>query len=524
VTGGVSEDRRPILVLVAMSVISALIWMPTSEVPIALPDIHSDLGSSFTELQWMVNAYTLAVAALLVVMGRVGDLFGRRRLFLIGGAVFSLGALSAGLAQSTGWLIASVAVVGVGAAIAGPASLALIVDAFPARRQGRAIGVWGAASGVGAALGPMLGGLLTHGIDWRAIFWVNVPFVLGAMALAAVACRESHGVREESSVDVRGALSFGGALTALILALGQGGVWGWGSAPVLVLLAAAVVLGISFVFIDLRARAPLIPFREFGSRSFVIALVVLLIGNVVLASILFVLPLQLQNIVGHTALAAGVLLLPATATILVVSPLSGVITDRLGPRAPMVAGILCSALGVYLLSTIDARSDAGELIPGLIALGIGFGLQITPVNVAAVQAVPEARRATASGILLTTGMVGATLGIATFAAVFGGIARGELPDRLADAGAQVSDDDTETLDMVVTGSESAREAVGGFKAAEAEEVESAVDASFVSALSDVLKMLAALQLVAALFAAGLPRGRATEAGVAPEPATAARAP
>jgi len=489
-----------------MSVMSALIWIPTSEVPVALPDIHDELGSSFTDLQWMVNAYTLAVASLLVVMGRVGDLFGRRRLFIVGCVVFCVGALAAATAQDTAWLIAGAAIVGVGAAIAGPASLALIVDAFPAGRQGWAIGIWGAASGVGAALGPFIGGLLTHAIDWRAIFWVNVPLVLGALALAAYACRESRAERG-ASVDAPGALTFGAGLIALILALGQGVTWGWDSPGVIVLLAAAAILGASFVAIDLRASSPLIPFREFGSRSFLIALGVLLIGNVVLASLLFVLPLQLQNINDRTALEAGVLLLPATATIFVLSPISGVLTDRLGPRLPMIAGILFAALGVFLLSTVEAGDSAGALIPGLVAVGVGFGLQITPVNVAAVQAVPALRRATASGILLTTGMVGATLGVATFAATFGGIARDNLPDRLTEAGVSVSASETETLDGVVTGSDRAQKAVEGYSRAKADEIERAVDESFVSALDDVLKAEAALQLLAALLAFGLPRRR-----------------
>jgi len=489
-----------------MSVISALMWMPTSEIPVALPDIHDELGSSFTGLQWMVNAYTLAVAALLVVMGQVGDLFGRRRLFIVGGFVFCAGAIVAATAQNTAWLITGVAILGVGSAIAGPSSLALIVDAFPTGRQGWAIGVWGAASGIGSALGPLIGGGLTNAIDWRAIFWVNVPLVLGAVALAAYVCRESR-AEDRGGVDTPGALTFAAGLTALILALGQGGVWGWDSPAVLALLAAAVVLCVSFVAIDLRSSSPLIPFREFGDRSFLISLGVLLIGNVTLAAVLFVLPLQLQNIDDRSALAAGVLLLPLTAMIFVLSPLSGILTDRLGPRTPMVAGILAVAAGVFLLSTVDVGDGPGALVPGLVVTGIGFGLQITPENVAAIQAVPELRRSTASGILLTTGMVGATLGVATFAAAFGGIARGDLPDALSRAGVSVSASETETLDQVVTGSERSQKAVEGYSRAKAERIERAVDESFVEALGDVFKVIAGLELVAALLALGLPRRR-----------------
>lgn len=509
--------RRSLLILTAMSVMSALIWMPTSAIPVALPSIHDDLGSPLSDLQWMINAYTLAVAALLVFMGRCGDLFGRRRVFLLGCAVFSLGALSASFAESAGWLIGSVAVIGVGAALAGPASLALIVDAFPPNRQGRAIGIWGAASGLGTSLGPMIGGSLTQGLGWQAVFWVNVPLVLFAGFLAARYCDESRGDRDEASLDVPGAMSFGAGLIALILALGQGGIWGWGSPAVISLLAAAVILLVAFVAIDLRVRAPLIPLREFANRSFVIAQVVLLLGNIVLVSLFFILPLYLQNIQDHTAIAAGAILLPATLTLLVLSPVSGAITDRVGPRLPMLAGILVSALGIYLLSTIEPSSGAGALMPGLIVIGIGFGLEITPINVVAVQAVPVLRRATASGVLLTTGMVGATLGIALFVSVFGSIARGDLPGNLAKVGVSVSSDDTDKLDTVVTGSERAQDALGDFPAAQDAKIEDAIEESFVSALTDGLKGLAAVQLLAALFAFGLPRRSqgAVPAGAAP---------
>jgi EmrB/QacA subfamily drug resistance transporter len=497
-----SSRRRPLAVLAAMSVMSALIWMPTAAVPIALPTIHADLGSSFSELQWMINAYTLAVAALLVTMGRIGDLLGRRRLFLAGCAVFSVGAASAALADETGWLIASLALIGVGAAMTGPTSLALVADAFPPDRQGWAIGIWGAASGIGSSLGPLIGGGLTA-IGWQAVFWADLPLVAFAFALAAWATRESR-AQERTALDTPGALTFGAGLTALILAVGQGAIWGWDSLAVLALLAAALVLLVSFVVVELRVASPLLPLRAFARRGFVIAEAVLLIGNVVLASLLFVLPLYLQNIAGHTALAAGVILLPATATLMVLSPVSGVLTDRLGPRAPMLAGILCSAIGVFLLSTIDAGSSVAALIPGLLVIGVAFGLQITPVNVVAVQSVPALRRATAAGVLLTTGMVGATLGIAAFGATFGSLARSELPTQLGDAGVHVSEADVETLDTVVTGSARARDVLGEFPRHREASIEAAVDDSFVSSLTSVLKGLAVVQLLAAAFALRLP--------------------
>jgi EmrB/QacA subfamily drug resistance transporter len=507
-------------VLIAMSVVSALIWMPTSAIAVALPAVHDELDSSFTALQWMINAYTLAVAALLVLMGRIGDIYGRRLLFVIGGVTFSAGSLVAAVAPATGWLIVGVGIAGVGAAMAGPASLALVVDAFPPSSQGRAVGIWGAASGIGSALGPMVGGGLTDAFDWRAVFWINVPLIALAVVFAIIGCKESRTDDVEQSVDTPGAATFGAGLTALILACTQGGTWGWGSPGVIALFVASAVLLGTFVAIDLRARSPLIRFRDYRARSFVISTIVLLLGNIVLASLLFLLPLYLQNILDESAIATGLLLLPATATLMVLSPISGWLTDRFGPRWPMVAGILVAALGSFLLSRVDAGSDPIALLPGLLVIGVGFGLEITPVNVAAVQAVPERVRATASGVLLTTGMVGATLGIAAFGALLGGIARADLPENLAAVGVSLPAGEVETLDKVVVGSERAQDVLDGSSTERADRIDEAVDETFVGALQDVLLVQVALQLVAALVALGLPkRARAPAPSVTPAVST-----
>ena len=512
------------MVLASASVVNALIWMPVSAIAVALPAIHDDLGSSFTELQWVINGYTLAVAALLVLMGRVGDLFGRKRLFCIGCAVFSAGALVAALAQSTTWLIAAMPVVGVGAAIAGPTSLALVVDAFPTRRQGTAIGIWGAASGLGAAVGPAVGGLLTQGIDWRAVLWINVPLVLVALFVAAATARESRDPGDDRRVDAPGALTLAGALTAGILALAQGATWGWGSPGVIALLAAALILGTSFVVLDLRVGAPLVPLREFGHRAFVGSSVVLLIGNIVLASLLFILPLYLQNITEHSALDAGLLLLPLTATLMVLSPVSGLVTDRIGPRVPMMAGIVTTAVGVYLLSDLHAGSSPAALVPGLLVLGVGFGLEITPVNVAALQSVSATRRGTASGVLIALGMLGSTLGIAAFGAAFGALGRDRLPDRLAKAHVTVSSDQVETLDTVLTGADSAEHALEGFSRSRATRIDHVVETTFVSALNDVLKVEALVALLALAGAAVVPRRRPRASSPLPAASQPARGP
>jgi EmrB/QacA subfamily drug resistance transporter len=512
------------MVLASASVVNALIWMPVSAIAVALPAIHDELGSTFTELQWMINAYTLTVAALLVLMGRIGDLFGRKRLFLIGCAVFCVGALAAALAQSTAWLIAAMPVVGVGAAMAGPTSLALVVDAFPTRRQGSAIGIWGAASGLGSAIGPAVGGLLTQGIDWRAVLWINVPLILAALVVAAASARESREPAHGARVDAPGAVTGAGTLTAAILGLMQGATWGWGSPGVLALFAAALILGVSFVAIELRAREPLVPLREFAQRAFVGSSFVLVIGNIVLASLLFILPLYLQNIVEHSALEAGLLLLPLTATLMVLSPVSGMITDRIGPRAPMMAGIIATAVGVYLLSDLHAGSSPTALVPGLLVIGVGFGLQITPVNVAALQSVPATLRATASGALIIMGMAGSTLGIAAFGATFGALGRDRLPDRLAKAHVTVSADEVQTLDTVLTGADSADHALQGFTHARAERIDRVVETTFVSALNDVLKIEALVALLALAGAAVVPRRRPDASAPLPAASAPARGP
>jgi MFS-type transporter involved in bile tolerance (Atg22 family) len=235
--------------------------------------------------------------------------------------------------------------------------------------------------------------------------------------------------------------------------------------------------------------------------------VVLVIGNIVLASLLFILPLYLQNIVERSALSAGLVLLPATATLMLLSPVSGMITDRIGPRPPMMAGIVATAVGVYLLSDLHAGSSPAALIPGLLVIGVGFGLVITPVNVAALQSVPTARRGTASGVLIALGMLGSTLGIAAFGAAFGALGRDRLPDQLARSHVTVSSDEVETLDTVLTGADSAEHALEGYSPARAARIDRAVETTFVSALDDVLKVEAVVALLALGGAAVIPRRR-----------------
>jgi nitrate/nitrite transporter NarK len=304
----------------------------------------------------------------------------------------------------------------------------------------------------------------------------------------------------------------------------QGATWGWGSPGVVALLATALVLGVSFVVIDLRVREPLVPLREFAQRAFVGSSIVLVIGNIVLASLLFILPLYLQNITDRSALSAGLLLLPATATLMLFSPVSGLITDRIGPRVPMTAGIVATAVGVYLLSDLHPGSSPGELVPGLLVLGVGFGLEITPVNVAALQSVPTIRRGTASGVLIALGMLGSTLGIAAFGAAFGALGRDRLPDELARAHVTVSSDEVQTLDTVLTGADSAEHALEGFSPARKERIDHVVETTFVSALNDVLKVEALVALLALGGAAVVPRRRRESPSPIPATGEAARAP
>ena len=397
-----------------------MIMLDNTVVNVALPSIQEDLGASISGLEWTVNGYTLSFAVLLATAGRLGDILGRRRMFVFGVIAFAASSAAAGLAPSSGFLVASRIVQGVGAAFMLPATLSIITDAFPAEERGRAIGTWAGVSALALAMGPVVGGFLTEQVSWRAIFYLNIPVAAGAVVAALFAVRESRDPSVERRIDYLGVGILTTALTALVLALIEGNAWGWGSAPIVALLALAGLLIAAFVAVELRVRVPMVEFGLFADRSFVGAIGVAFIVSFAMLGMFFFLALYMQNILGFTPLEAGVRFLPSTLMIVVVAPISGRLTDRIGARWLITAGLALVAFSLYRFTLIDAATTYGDLLPSFVLMGIGIALTMSPMSTAAMNAVHDSKAGIASGLLSMMRMVGGTFGVAATGAIFQG--------------------------------------------------------------------------------------------------------
>jgi EmrB/QacA subfamily drug resistance transporter len=395
-----------------------MIMLDNTVVNVALPSIQRDLGASVSALEWTINGYTLSFAVLLATGGRLGDIFGRRRGFLFGIVVFALSSATAGLAQETWMLVASRIVQGVGAAFMLPATLSIITDAFPAEERGKAMGTWAGVSALALAIGPVVGGLLTEEVSWRAIFYLNLPVAAAGVAAALFAVRESRDHTVGREVDYAGVTVLTAGLTALVLALIEGNSWGWDSAAIVGLFAGAAIMLAAFVWIERRVTAPMVQFPLFASRNFVGATIVAFVISFAMLGMFFFLALYMQDILRYSPLEAGVRFLPATVMIVIVAPVAGRLADRLGSRWLITAGLTIVSVALYGLTRIDATTTYSDILPGFLLMGIGIALTMSPMTTAAMNAVTVDKAGIASGVLSMARMVGGTFGVAATGAIF----------------------------------------------------------------------------------------------------------
>ena len=414
----ITEDNRKWWTLGAMCFALFMIMLDNTVVNVALPSIQRDLGASLSSLEWTVSGYTLSFAVLLATGGRLGDIFGRRLMFVGGVIVFTISSATAGLAQDTLSLVISRVAQGAGAAFMMPGTLSIITDAFPARERGKAIGTWAGVSALALAIGPVVGGFLVEHVSWRAIFYINLPVGIGAVFAALFAVRESRDESVGRDVDVAGVAALTVTLTALVLALIEGTSWGWGSAGIIALLATTVTGAVSFVTIERRVAAPIVQFSLFASRNFIGAVTVAFIVSFAMLGMFFFLALYMQNILGYSPLAAGLRFLPTTLVIMVIAPLSGRLADRIGPRWPITVGMALVTGALFEFTRIGPATTYSDLLPAFIAMGSGIALTMSPMSTAAMNAVPEAKAGIASGVLSTFRMVGGSFGIAATGALF----------------------------------------------------------------------------------------------------------
>jgi EmrB/QacA subfamily drug resistance transporter len=507
-----NETNRRWWTLAAMCFALFMVMLDNTVVNVALPSIQRDLHATVSGLEWTVNAYTLAFAVLLVTGGRLGDLFGRRRVFLFGVVTFALSSGFIGFAQSEAWLVTGRAVQGLGAAFMMPGTLSIISNAFPPAERGKAIGTWAGVSAMALAIGPVVGGFLVENVSWQSIFFLNLPVAAGAVVVTLFATRESRDETAPPSVDIPGVAAISVGLAALVLALVEANAWGWGSARIAGLFAVAAVALVAFVLVETRSRYPMVDFSFFRSRSFLGANVVAFIVSFAMLAMFFFLALYMQNIKGYSPLQAGVRFLPSTAVIMVAGPLAGRLTDRIGPRPLMTLGLLMVSGSLFWQGHLTVDTPYSMLAGAFVLMGMGMGLVMSPMSTAAMNSVEQTKAGVASGILSMSRMVGGSFGVAAMGALVTGLGSHRLGELLPGLSSSARSHLAESLGA------GAATNVSGHTA-------SALQDAFVYALNDGLRVGAIVALVGAIVAFVMigpkPAAAPAHAETGPLPATPA---
>ena len=412
-----AEENRRWWTLGALCFALFMIMLDNTVVNVALPAIKKDLGISTAELEWTVTAYALTFATLLLTGGKLGDLLGRRLIFTIGLVVFTASSLFCGLSGSAPELISARAVQGVGAALMMPSTLSIISATFDVRERGTAIGIWAGVSAMALAIGPLLGGIITEHISWNWIFYVNVPIGAAGILASIFVVPESKDTSREQRLDLPGLLSSGIGLLALVYALIEANQYGWTSARIVGLFVVAAVALSGFVLLELHQRLPMLDLSLFRSGTFAGANLVAILVTLAMFGIFVFFPIYMQTFRGWSPIQAGAALLPWTVMIVIFAPIAGRLSDRVGSRWLIAAGMTTVAICCLLLSTVDLHSTFWHMLPAFILGGLGMSFVMTPMSAAVMSAAPVAKAGVASGVLNTFRQVGVALGIAITGAI-----------------------------------------------------------------------------------------------------------
>jgi EmrB/QacA subfamily drug resistance transporter len=494
--------------LIAVSVATFMLLLDITVVNVALPQIRDDLGGSFSDLQWVVDAYALTLAALVLTAGSLADRLGRRRLFVWGLGIFSTASLLCGLAPDPTFLNIARALQGIGGAVMFAVSLALLAQEFPAgRERANAMGIYGATIGVAVAIGPLVGGALTDGLGWQSIFYLNVPIGLAAIAVTFARLRESRDPNA-TRVDWPGVATFSAALFMLVLALVRGNDEGWGSTQIVALLAGSAVLLAAFVAIERRVREPMLPLGLFRRPAFTgVQLGAFAISASAFALFLYI-GLYLQNYLGYTPLQAGLRYLPITLAAFLLSPVAAALLTRVPARALMSVGLAVSGAGLLLMSGINAGSEWTTLLGGFLVLGAGVGLLNPVIGDVALSVVPKERSGMAAGINDTFRQVGVAVGVAVWGAVFVAQGAAKVSDLTAGTATAQGDNPRHLVEGASSGS--LQQAVAAVPQQAQPAVEHAAREGFLAGFNDVLTLGGLLCLAGAVLALWLVREREIE--------------
>ncbi|MBJ7449452.1 MAG: MFS transporter [Parachlamydiales bacterium] len=384
----------------------------------ALPSIQKELSATTVDLQWIMNIFFLALSVLIIIMGRLSDLFGRRLFNMIGLTLFGISSVFAGLATSPNWLIGCRLLQGIALAIIIPSSMSLINHAFHGDDKNKAIGIWSAITGVGLACGPVVGGLLVSTLGWRWVFFINIPFCAISLILNAFFVKESLNENTVRKIDPKGFFLQIIGLTSLIIAITEAPDWGWADPVTLCFFALAIIFLPMFYFSELHSKYPLIPFKQFHHREFLCCCMVLFCMLFFMSSCLFLIPLYLENIRHETAATSGLMLLSLTVCVVVFSPLIGNIIDKISAKTLILSGMFCFFLSAIVQILFQENSSVFVLLSAFILAGIAWALTRNPATAKGLAALPHSLSGSSSGVMWTFQNFGAAIGLAITATLF----------------------------------------------------------------------------------------------------------
>jgi EmrB/QacA subfamily drug resistance transporter len=508
------NGKRKWWVMGVISLSLFMILLDVTIVNIALPHIMTALNVSLSSVEWVINVYVLVFAALLLTLGKLGDMFGRRMLFLLGLALFTLSSAACSFSPNFVFLVVSRAIQAIGGAAMMPATLSILNIEFSQKQRGLAMGIWGAVAGAANALGPIIGGALVDAYDWRYIFLINIPIGIIAFIGTLLIVKESRDPKTDRHIDIPGVLSITVALFCLTFALQEGQSYGWTSGTIIGLFAAAAAGMLIFVFAELKTSRPLAQLRLFRNRTYAAGNFIGLVINFGLIGVIFLMVLYLQIVLGFSAIKAGLSILPLPLAIIFVAPFAGRMTDKIGGRWILFFGTLISAVGVFLMSDLSSAAGWQDLVLPLAVTGVGMGMVMAPVTTVVMAATPVQESGMGAGILSTIRQIGSAVGIA----VLGAILQNQLVANMKNALAQMAYIPAAVRDQITSGLNSGSISMGGMNYAGSASLPEAAKAQmaqmfktqFALSLDNTMKVgiiVVLLGTVAALFISGGIRGK-----------------
>ena len=504
-----SQTNRKWWTLGAVCVATFMLLLDITVVNTALPKIQQDLGGSFSDLQWVIDAYALSLAALVLTAGSLADRLGRRRVFVAGLAIFSVASLLCALAPDPTFLNLARGLQGIGGAIMFAVSLALVAQEFPGGpERGMAMGIYGASIGVSVAVGPLIGGVLTDGLGWQSVFLVNLPVGIATIGVTYWKLRESRDPNA-SRIDWGGVVTFSAALLVLVLALVRGNAEGWGSPLIVSLLAAGALLMAAFIAIERRIAEPMLPLGLFRRGAFTGVQIAAFAVSASMFSLFLYLTLYLQNFLGYSAIDAGLRYLPITVGAFVLAPISGMALAKIQARYLMAGGLGLTGVGLLLMGGLEVSSDWTALLAGFVVSGIGVGLLNPVVADVALSVVPKERSGMAAGINDTFRQVGVAVGVAAWGAIFLGVGASKTESL---AGGAVDHDQARGL-IEASSSGALPQALQQLPASARDTVRGATEQGFIQGLNEILMIGGVLCLVGTGLALWLVREREIDRGL-----------